>query len=93
MRKIEITDGLRVNFPGRNDDFKDGVEIGLLAASLANDPTQTTHCVSVSNVLQAERFAEALGYHMLQAKVHDRWSILTFRKGRPRPKLRLVSST
>ena len=38
MRRIEIVEGLSIRFPNRSEEFLEGFEIGLMAASLAFSP-------------------------------------------------------
>lgn len=67
MRRIEIAEGLELGFPGRSADFREGVEIGLLAAALLYGAPSVTLGVSVRAIPQAAELARKLGYAMTRA--------------------------
>lgn len=67
MRRIEIGEGLELGFPGRSKDFREGVEIGLLAAALLYGAPSVTLSVSVRAIPQASELARKLGYSMTRA--------------------------
>jgi hypothetical protein len=67
MRRIEIGDGLDLGFPGRSADFREGFEIGLLAAALLYGAPTVTLGVSVRAIPEAAELARKLGYSMTRA--------------------------
>lgn len=90
MRHIYVDNDFRLRFPGRCETFDQGVEIGLLIATMDTKVAQFSRCISSENRDQAEALATALGYHALTGHVHERWTVMTFKLGAKRPKLRLV---
>lgn len=92
MRQIQVEDGLRLRFPGRGDEFDDGVEIGLLIVSLASGEARFQRIVSAGNVDQARHVAEGLGYRVqILTERDDRAELFFFIPGR-RPVLTLVQT-
>ena len=90
MRQIQVEDGLRLRFPGRGNEFDDGVEIGLLVASLVSGEARFQRIVSAANVDQARRVAGQLGYRVqILTERDDRAELFFFVQGR-RPVLTLV---
>ena len=92
MRRIHVEDGLSLRFPGRDDEFNDGVEIGILAALMSSGQRGFTRWVSSANVEQARAIAEKMGYRLTTGEVDGVWTEVIFRTGRARPKLTLVHS-
>jgi hypothetical protein len=92
VRRIHIEDGLSLRFPGRVEDFNEGVEIGLLIASLTSGQGSFTRWLSTGNVDQARAMAEMMRYRIIEGTTDGGSTELTFRTGRARPKLRLVHS-
>lgn len=93
MRRIHVEDGLSLRFPGREAEFNEGVEIGLLAASLAARHGEFTLRLANSTLDQARSLAEGFGYRLHICPLDDRSSEVVFLTGRRRPKLRLVYSS
>ena len=92
MRKIEIDEGLRLRFPGRDAEFHDGVEIGTVAALMAVVGGDFRRVVSVDNVEQVRALAEKLGYHLTIPSPEGESLEVSFSTEKPRPKLSLVQS-
>jgi hypothetical protein len=92
MRHIHIADGLRLRFPGQNEIFDLGVEIGVLAALMDQGPREFSRWISSENVEQARALAESLGYRLVPGSTDDAWTEVTLRSGRARPQLRVVQS-
>lgn len=90
MRHIQVEDGLRLRFPGRGEDFDEGVEIGLLIASLAGGGTEFARRISSPNIEQARDVARQFGYRARIVDVDGAFSELSFFIGRRRPALTLV---
>jgi hypothetical protein len=92
VRRIHVEDGLSLRFPGRQEDFNEGVEIGLLIALMTSGQDSFSRWLSTGNIDQARAIAEMMRYRMVEGAVDGTWTELTFRTGRARPKLRLVHS-
>ena len=92
MRHINLTDGLRLRFPGRNEEFDQGVEIGMLAVLMDLGTREFTRWISTDNLDQARALAKQLGYHVVEGSADAEWIELVFRSGSARPQLRLVHS-
>jgi hypothetical protein len=83
---------LRLRFPGRSEEFDQGVEIGMLAVLMDQGETNFSRWISRDNVDQVRALAKQLGYHIVEGGGDEKWVDLTFRQGRARPALRLVHS-
>jgi len=92
MRHIHLTDGLRLRFPGRDEEFDQGVEIGMLAVLMDLGTREFTRWISSDNLEQARALAKQLGYHVVEGTSDTEWTELVFRTGSARPQLRLVHS-
>ena len=92
MRPIHIEDGLTIRFPHRCAEFVEGVEIGLLAASLSNGAPRVLSWLSPQVLEQAISLAAGMGYHYVQQTPDGKWTCLELRFGRARPTLKLVHS-
>jgi hypothetical protein len=92
VRRIHVEDGLSLRFPNRDENFDEGVEIGILAVLMSAGPRGFTHWVSTSNVEQARSLAERMGYRLTAGEVDGALTEVIFRSGRARPKLTLVHS-
>ena len=94
MRHIHLDDGLRLRFPGRSEEFDQGVEIGMVAVLMDQGTTEFTRWVSRANFNQIEAIAKQMGYHLVEEGGDHEWVNLTFRFGvaKRQPKLRLVHS-
>jgi hypothetical protein len=94
MRHIHLDHGLRLRFPGRTEDFDQGVEIGMLAVLMDQGMSEFSRWISRANLGQVEAIAKQMGYHIEEAGGDAEWVDLTFRYGaaKSKPKLRLVHS-
>ncbi|WP_445501636.1 hypothetical protein [Microvirga sp. G4-2] len=94
MRHIHLDDGLRLRFPGRSEDFDQGVEIGMLAVLMDQEIPEFSRWISRSNLSQVEAIAKQMGYRIIEAGGDEDWVDITFRHGsiKAKPNLRLVHS-
>ena len=92
VRKIEIDEGLRLRFPGRDAEFHDGVEIGTVAALMAVVGGDFRRVVAADNVEQVRALAEKLGYHLTIPSREGESREVSFSTATPRPKLSLGPS-
>jgi hypothetical protein len=92
VRRIHVEDGLSLRFPGRDEDFNEGVEIGILAALMSTGQRGFTHWISPRNVEQARSLAMKLGYRLTPGETIDGAVEVIFRTGGARPTLTLVHS-
>jgi hypothetical protein len=92
MRHIHITEGLRLRFPGQDETFDLGVEIGMLAVLMDQGQREFSRWISTANVEQARALAESLGYRLVTGTTDETWTEVTLRTGRVRPALRVVQS-
>lgn len=94
MRHIHLDDGLRLRFPGRSEDFDQGVEIGMIAVLMDQELSEFSRWISRSNVGQVEAIARQMGYRVSEAGSSEDWVELTFRHSsvKAKPTLRLVHS-
>lgn len=92
MRHIHLTDGLRLRFPGRGEDFDQGVEIGAVAALMEMEVADVSRWIAAANLEQARALAQKMGYRLVEGQTEDGWTHVTLRRGRARPQLRLVHS-
>ena len=60
--KIEIVEGLRVSFPGRDKEFALGVEIGVISHLMANAEPGFRRWIDRDSLDQVKALATALGY-------------------------------
>jgi hypothetical protein len=91
VRRIHVEDGLSVRFPGRDEDFNEGVEIGILAG-LMGSGRGFTHWISAANVEQARAIADKMAYRVTVGEEDGGLIEVIFRTGKARPKLTLVHS-
>jgi hypothetical protein len=92
VREIHLDEGCWMRFPGRSAEFRDGVEIGILAALMDTRAAKIARWIAAENVDQARALAERLGYRITVRDGEDGWRHLTLEEGARRPMLRLVSS-
>ena len=92
MRHIHVAEGLRLRFPGRNEDFDQGVEIGMLALLMDLGGSEFRRWISTANLDQARALAKQLGYHVVECGSDGEWTELVFRFGQARARLKLVHS-
>ena len=92
MRHIHVEDGLSLRFPGRDEEFNEGVEIGIVAARMSTGQSCFTTRVSLANIEQACSLAEKMGYRLILGPTQDTSAQVTFRTSPARPRLTLVHS-
>jgi hypothetical protein len=92
MRHIHLDDGLRIRFPGRSEDFDQGVEIGMIAILMDQGMTEFSRWISRGNLDQVRAIAKQMGYRTVEGEGDAEWVDLTFCYGQAKPKLRLVHS-
>jgi hypothetical protein len=92
MRHIHLADGVRLRFPGRPEEFDQGVEIGMLAVLMDLGEREFRRWISAANLGQARALAKQLGYTVVEGHGDAEWVELSFRHGPARPQLRLVHS-
>ncbi len=94
MRHIHLDDGLRLRFPGRSEDFDQGVEIGMLAVLMDQETPEFSRWISRANLGQVEAIARQMGYRVIEGDGDEEWADVTFQHGsiKAKPKLRLVHS-
>jgi hypothetical protein len=92
MRHIHLADGLRLRFPGRSEEFDQGVEIGMLAVLMDTGAREFRRWIATANLDQARALAKQLGYHVVEGSGDGEWTELVFRFGSARPQLKLVHS-
>jgi hypothetical protein len=94
MRHIHLDDGLRLRFPGRSEDFDQGVEIGMVAVLMDQGMTEFSRWISRTNLSQIEAIARQMGYRIEEGGGNEDWVDVTFLYGmaNSKPKLRLVHS-
>jgi hypothetical protein len=92
MRHIHLADGLRLRFPGRSEDFDQGVEIGMLAVAMDSGEREFSRWVSARNIDQVRALAKQFGYTVVEGHGDQDWIELQFRFGKARPQLKLVHS-
>jgi hypothetical protein len=92
MRQIHVEDGLCLRFPGRDEEFNDGVEIGMIAVLMGIGQRAFTRHLSTANIDQARSLAEKMGYHIVTGPSDGPLTLVAFRAGPAPPKLALVHS-
>jgi len=94
MRHIHLDEGLRLRFPGRSEDFDQGVEIGMIAVLMDQETSEFSRWISRANLGQVEAIARQMGYRTIEAGGDEEWAEITFRHAsiKAKPHLRLVHS-
>ena len=92
MRHIHLDEGLKLRFPGRSEEFDQGVEIGMIAALMQSQLREFSRWISAPNLDQVRALAERLGYRLVEGSSDEEWSQVTCRFGQARPQFRLVHS-
>jgi hypothetical protein len=90
MREIHVEEDLRLRFPGRGEEFDQGVEIGLLIAAMASGQTELSLRIAAANLDQAQALATRMGYRVRVEARDTFWADISCCTGRIRPKLTLV---
>jgi hypothetical protein len=92
MRHIHVEDGLSLRFPGRDEEFNEGVEIGIMAVLMSAGESAFSRWISTANLAQVRTLAEKMGYHVIKGHCEGPSTCVTLRLGPARPKLSLVHS-
>lgn len=92
MRQIQVEDGLRVRFPGRDSTFDEGVEIGILLASMASGRPRFPARISKAALDQARDLGAMMGYRIVVEQSDAHVVEITCCTAAIRPKLSLVPS-
>lgn len=92
MRHIHVVPGLRLRFANRDEAFNEGVEIGLLAASMATGIGEFAMMLGADTLEQARALAGQMGYRVHVVESGDAWVEVMFLTGHRRPKLHVVPS-
>ena len=92
MRRIFIEDGLSVRFPGRDEEFDQGFEMGILATLMSAGPSQGAVCISSETLAQAHALAERMGFRLVCEPAGDGFATVTLASRQARPRLRVVHS-
>jgi len=92
MRHIHLDNGLRLRFPGRGEEFDQGVEIGMLAVLMDSGLPEFSRRIGRDNLDQVRAIARQMGYYVVEDQEQDGFVDLTFRHGSARPKLKVVHS-
>lgn len=90
MRHIHVVPGLRLRFAARDDAFDEGVEIGLLAASMAQGIGEFAMTLGAGTLEQARALAGQMGYRVHVVESGDAWAEVMFLTGHRRPRLHVV---
>jgi hypothetical protein len=92
MRQIHLTEGTKVRFPGRTEEFDQGVEIGILAVLMDFGTPEITRAIATTNLEQARALADKLGYRVLEGVASDGLTTIILRRAQVKPALKLVHS-
>jgi hypothetical protein len=92
MHHIHLAEGMRLRFPERSADFDQGVEVGIVAALLSQDPPEFSRRISNSNLGQVRALVEQFGYRLVEGAADEEFVELTFYNRTARPRLRVVHS-
>lgn len=91
MRFIEVSEGLRLRFPGQSWDFSAGFEMGAIAALMSLEPRDFTRVIASANLAQAREIAERLNYRVIVGQAEGDEVTVCFSR-HAKAKLRLVST-
>ncbi len=93
MRRIHVEHGLSLRFTGRDEEFNEGVEIGILVGLMSSGQRGFTHWISPANVEQARALAEKMSYRLTEGDTGGELTEVILRTGQARPTLTLVHSS
>ncbi len=91
-RQVQLDQNCALRFPGRDEDFAAGVEIGMLATLMDLGHWPIERCIHTANMDQARELAEAFEYRLVEGRSEGEWTPITLAPRSVRPKLVLVSS-
>ena len=89
MRRIHLTEEVTLRFPERSEEFDEGVELGILAASIEFGRTDRVW-IAATSCEQARALAEKMGYRVTEGPVDGEWVEIVLRPEGRRPRLKLV---
>jgi hypothetical protein len=89
-RHVHLEDDCTLRFPGRSDEFAEGVEVGILAAQMDLGLAPLARSVGTANVEQVRSLARRLGYRVLVGTCEAGWTRLELYRATDRPALRIV---
>jgi hypothetical protein len=89
MRRIHLTEEVTLRFPERSEEFDEGVELGILAASIEFGRTDRVW-IAATSCEQARALAEKMGYRVTEGPVKGEWVEIGLRPEGRRPRLKLV---
>lgn len=92
MRHIHLDNGLRLRFPGRCEEFDQGVEVGMLAVLMDSQLQQFSRKIARSNLDQVRAIAKHMGYHVIEEQDGGEFVDVVFRHSSCRPTLKVVHS-
>jgi hypothetical protein len=80
MRSIYVEDGLRVSFPGRGEEFDEGVEMGIAIALMAAGQNFTVW-LSDDSIEQANELSARMNFHTVLLGACGKNRQVAFRRG------------
>ncbi len=92
-RKLYLAEECTLRFPDRNDDFDDGVEVGILAAQMDMGVAHIPRWVGTRNVQQIRSVAEKLGYRLTLGSKEGGATHISLWCGAARPRLAIVKES
>ena len=92
MTQIHLSDTKRIRFPGRGEEFAQGVEVGMVAVLMDMPLSPFTRQLSAANLDQLRTLAARMGYEVTSRPLEEGWIEATFslRPQAARPRLQLV---
>ena len=90
MRKIEILDDVRLRFPGRDQEFDLGVEVGVVSVLMAQGVQVIQRELSQAATEQLRPIAEKLRYALVATEAGEEMMHVTLSHWSRRPLLRVV---
>lgn len=90
MRSIEVEEKLRLRFPERDENFDDGVEIGLIVGLMTMAMPQINRMVSARVIDQLRNLAVRMGYRLVVEELQGESASVALVSTQIRPTLRLV---
>jgi ApbE superfamily uncharacterized protein (UPF0280 family) len=89
MRRIHLTEEVTLRFPERSEEFDEGVELGILAASIEFGRADRVW-IAATSCEQARALAEKMGYRVTEGPTDGDWVEIALRPEGRRPRFRLV---
>jgi hypothetical protein len=89
MRRIHLTEEVTLRFPERSEEFDEGVELGILAASIEFGKVDRVW-IAASSCDQARALAEKMGYRITEGAADGDWIEIVLRPQERRPRLKLI---